>query len=73
MVTITRVSQNTLVKNSESNVQNMQPFSNPCAVTRQLYLKDRFNFKYLILRFGYPAHLVGTNICRIVKTTDHTH
>ena len=25
------------------------------------YLKDRFNYKYLILRFGYPSHFAGTN------------
>ena len=37
------------------------------------YLKDRFNYEYLILRFGYPAHFAGTNNCGIAKTTDHTH
>ena len=29
------------------------------------YLKDRFDCKYLILRFGYPSHFSGTNNCRI--------
>ena len=24
------------------------------------YLKDRFNYEYLILRFGYPSHFAGT-------------
>jgi hypothetical protein len=27
------------------------------------YLKDRFNYEYLILRFGYPSHFAGTNNC----------
>ena len=37
------------------------------------YLKDRFNYKYSILRFGYPTHFAGTNNYGIAKTTDHTH
>ena len=31
------------------------------------YLKDRFNYEHLILRFGYPAHFAGTNNCGIAK------
>ena len=31
------------------------------------YLKDRFNYEYLILRFGYPSHFAGTNNWGIVK------
>jgi hypothetical protein len=27
------------------------------------YLKDRFIYDYLILRFGYPSHFAGTNNC----------
>ena len=31
------------------------------------YLKDRFNYEYLILRFGYPTHFAGTNNCGIAN------
>ena len=34
---------------------------------RLKYLKDRFNYEYLILRFGYPAHFAGTNNCGIAN------
>ena len=51
-----------------------------CALSRQhgdggqkarLYLKDRFNYEYLILRFGYPSHFAGTNNCGIAKYQPH--
>jgi hypothetical protein len=44
------------------------------------YLKDRFNYKYLILRFGYPSHLLvlviankkaGHGPCLIPNNTHH--
>jgi len=35
--------------------------------TTKMYLKDRFNYEYLILRFGYPAHFAGTNNCGIAN------
>ena len=31
------------------------------------YLKDRFNYEYLILWFGYPSQFAGTNNCGIEK------
>ena len=31
------------------------------------YLKDRFNYEYLIFRFGYPSYFAGTNNCGIPK------
>ena len=34
-----------------------------------IYLKDRFNYEYLTLRFGYPSHFAGTNNCGIAKIT----
>ena len=27
------------------------------------YLEDKFNYEYLILRFGYPSHFASTNNC----------
>ena len=30
---------------------------------------DRFNYEYLILRFGYPTYFAGTNNCGIAKKT----
>jgi hypothetical protein len=30
------------------------------------YLKDRFNYEYLIWRFGYPSHFAGTNNCELI-------
>ena len=34
-----------------------------------MYLKDRFNYEYLTLRFGYPSRFAGTNNCGIAKIT----
>ena len=39
----------------------MIPFpiaTNPRILNMYESLKDRFNYKYLILRFGYPSHLL---------------
>ena len=38
-----------------------------CDDVREIYLKDRFNREYLILRFGCPSHFAGTNNCRFAK------
>jgi len=35
------------------------------------YLKDRFNYEYLISRFGYPSHFAGMNNCGIAKNQPH--
>ena len=44
-------------------------------MTYMYYLKDRFNYEYLILRSGYPSHFAGTNNCGIAekKQNNHTH
>ena len=36
-----------------------------------IYLKDRFNYEYLTLRFGYPSHFAGTYNCGIAKYQPH--
>ena len=38
-----------------------------------MYLKDRFNYEYLILWFGYHSHYAGTNNCGIEKSTTPTN
>ena len=31
------------------------------------YLKDVFNYEYIILQFGYPSHFAETNNCGVGK------